>query len=51
MLLECDPAASPDAETQLFSLLCGLNAPLRLLTPERSTLEEVFLRITANDSE
>ncbi|MBQ2954115.1 MAG: ABC transporter ATP-binding protein [Clostridia bacterium] len=51
VLLECDPAASPDAETQLFSLLCGLNAPLRLLTPERSTLEEVFLRITANDSE
>ena len=51
VLLECDPAVSPDPETQLFSLLCGLNAPLRMLTRERSTLEEVFLRITAGDGE
>ena len=51
VLLECDPAVSPDPETQLFSLRCGLNAPLRMLTRERSTLEEVFLRITAGDGE
>ena len=51
VLLECDPAASPDPQTQLFSLLCGLNAPLRMLTQERSTLEEVFLRITSADGE
>ena len=51
VLLECDPAVSPDPEAQLFSLLCGLNAPLRMLTRERSTLEEVFLRITAGDGE
>ncbi len=51
VLLECDPAASPDPQTQLFSLLCGLNAPLRMLTQERDSLEEVFLRITANDGE
>ena len=51
VLLECFPDAVPDAQTQLFSLLCGLNAPLRALVPERSTLEEVFLRITAADGE
>ena len=51
VLLECAPDASPDAQTQLFSLLCGLNAPLRALTQERSTLEDVFLRITAQDGE
>lgn len=47
VLLECDPAAEPDAQTQLFNLLCGLNAPLRSLTQERSSLEEAFLRLTA----
>ena len=51
VLLECDPAASPDAHTQLFSLLCGLNAPLRMLTQERSSLEDAFLRLTATDGE
>ena len=51
VLLECDPAAVPDAQTQLFNLLCGLTTPLRMLTQERSTLEEAFLRLTANDGE
>ena len=51
VLLECLPDATPDAHTQLFNLLCGLNAPLRALSQERSTLEEVFLRITAGDGE
>ena len=50
VLLECDPSASPDPQTQLFSLLCGLNAPLRMLTQERDTLEEAFLRLTAEDN-
>lgn len=47
VLLECDRAASPDPQTQLFRLLCALDAPLKLLTPERDTLEEAFLRITS----
>ncbi|MBR3765072.1 MAG: ABC transporter ATP-binding protein [Clostridia bacterium] len=51
VLLECTPDAAPDPQTQLFSLLCGLNAPLRALSQERSTLEDVFLRITAQDDE
>lgn len=51
VLLECSPDASPDPQTQLFSLLCGLNAPLRMLTQERSSLEEAFLRLTAEDGE
>lgn len=49
VLLECDPAASPDPQSQLFSLLCGLNAPLRMLVQERDSLEEAFLRLTAED--
>lgn len=47
--IDCDPLAQPDAETQLFRLLCGLDAPLRMLTRERSSLEDVFLRATAGD--
>ena len=51
VLLTCDATASPDPQTQLFSLLCRLNAPLHMLSPQRSTLEEAFLRITAADGE
>ena len=36
-----------DPQTQLFRLLCGLDAPLRMLTQQRDTLEDVFLRATA----
>lgn len=36
-----------DPQTQLFRLLCALDAPLRMLTQQRDTLEEVFLRTTA----
>ncbi len=49
--LECIPDASPAPQEQLFSLLCGLNAPLHSLVQERSSLEEAFLRITAGDGE
>lgn len=38
-----------DPQTQLFRLLCALDAPLRMLTPQQDTLEEVFLRTTAED--
>ncbi len=38
-----------DPQTQLFRLLCALDAPLRMLTPQRDTLEEVFLRATAEN--
>lgn len=51
VLLECSPDAEPDAQTQLFRLLCGLDAPLRALTQERNSLEEAFLRLTAGDAE
>ena len=36
-----------DPQTQLFRLLCALDAPLRMLVQRRDTLEEVFLRATA----
>ena len=49
VLLECDPAASPDPQAQLFRLLAGLDAPLHMLVQERDSLEEAFLRITSAD--
>lgn len=49
--LECshDPEAE-DPRRQLFHLLCALDAPIRLLQPMQDTLEEVFLRVTADES-
>lgn len=48
--LECATGGDRgDPQTQLFRLLCALDAPLRLLVPQRDTLEEVFLRATAED--
>lgn len=38
-----------DPQTQLFRLLCALDAPLRMLMPVKDTLEEVFLRATAEE--
>ena len=46
VLLECDASAVPDAQTQLFRLLCGLDAPIRMLVEEHDSLETVFLRAT-----
>lgn len=40
-----------DPQTQLFRLLCGLDAPLRMLVQQRDSLEEVFLRATAESDE
>lgn len=47
--LECtrENGERGDPQTQLFRLLCGLDAPLRMLVQQRDTLEEVFLRATA----
>lgn len=47
--LECSTLANDrgDPQTQLFRLLCALDAPLKLLMPVKDTLEEVFLRATA----
>ena len=51
--LECDssPSERGDPQTQLFRLLCALDAPLRMLTPEKETLEAIFLRATAEDGD
>ncbi len=48
--LECDAAAEPDPQTQLFRLLCGLDAPIRMLVEEQESLETVFLRTTAQEA-
>jgi len=46
--LECSRRSDRgDPQTQLFRLLCALDAPLRMLVQQRDTLEEVFLRATA----
>ena len=49
--LECsrDGGDRGDPQTQLFRLLCALDAPLRTLTTQQDTLEEVFLRATSED--
>ena len=46
--LECTAKGNDrgDPATQLFRLLCAIDAPLRLLMPVKYTLEEVFLRAT-----
>ena len=51
VLLECDASAVPDAQTQLFRLLCGLDAPIRMLVEEHDSLETVFLRATDEGAE
>lgn len=45
MVLECVPADEQGRATdQIFRLLAGMNAPIRLLEEEKDTLEEIFLR-------
>ena len=50
--LECSTQENDrgNPQTQLFNLLCGLDAPLYMLTPVRDTLEDVFLRATAEET-
>ena len=45
VFLECEEKA--EISEALFRLLCALDAPIRLLAPERDSLEEIFLRLTA----
>ena len=49
--LECSTRGNDrgDPQTQLFRLLCGLDAPLRMLVPMKDTLEEIFLKATAEE--
>lgn len=49
--LECGPGSEEagDPPTQLFRLLCGLDAPLKELRPETESLEEIFLRATSEE--
>ena len=47
VLIEGKPGAVPQKE--LFTMLCGLQMPLMRLTPAADTLEDVFLRCTADD--
>ncbi len=51
VLLECDRDCGDrsDPQTQLFHLLCALDAPLRMLVQQRDTLEDVFLKATSED--
>ena len=47
IVLECRPADEQGRATdQIFRLLAGMDAPIRLLQEERDTLEEIFLRET-----
>ena len=50
VLLECDATGDDLPQAQLFRLLCGLDAPLLSLVRQRDTLEEVFLRLTAEEA-
>ena len=45
VLLECSPDSSP--QRALFTLLCAKGAPILRLQEAESTLEEIFLRVTA----
>ena len=49
VLLDCDAANGELPQRQLFRLLSGLDAPILMLTQERDTLEEAFLRATAEE--
>ncbi len=45
--LECRPADGQGRATdQIFRLLAEMNAPIRMMSEERDTLEEIFLRET-----
>lgn len=51
VLIECDREGGDrgDPQTQLFRLLCGLDAPLRMLVLQHDTLEDVFLKATSEE--
>ena len=47
--IECEPDASPDAQTSIFRLLCAMEAPIMQLVTEQDTLEDAFLRATSQE--
>jgi ABC-2 type transport system ATP-binding protein len=47
--IECEPDASPDAQTAIFRLLCAMEAPIMQLVTEQDTLEDAFLRATSQE--
>ena len=49
VLLECGAMSGELPQVQLFRLLSGLDAPILTLAQERDTLEEAFLRATAEE--
>lgn len=49
VLLECGAMSGELPQVQLFRLLSGLDAPILMLAQERDTLEEAFLRATAEE--
>ena len=47
VVLECRPADEQGRATdQIFRLMAEMNAPIRMMSEERDTLEEIFLRET-----
>ena len=47
--IECERETSPDAQTAIFRLLCAMDAPIMQLVTQQDTLEDVFLRATAQE--
>ncbi len=47
--IECERNTSPDAQTAIFRLLCAMDAPIMQLIPQQDTLEDAFLRATAQE--
>lgn len=47
--IECERASSPDAQTAIFRLLCAMDAPIMQLILQQDTLEDAFLRATAQE--
>lgn len=47
--IECERASSPDAQTAIFRLLCAMDTPIMQLILQQDTLEDAFLRATAQE--
>ena len=53
-VLSCEPNPDPargDAQTQIFRLLCAMDAPILRLAQEGDSLEDAFLRLTRGEEE
>ena len=47
--IECERESSPDAQTAIFRLLCAMDVPIMQLVTQQDTLEDIFLRATAQE--